>query len=186
MKLSKSFIATAVLSALSVVNLSYAQSAHAETSTAQSSISVSEKATLATVEAVDQSEILLSVIALHKSHDMRFTHFAKMMVDEHGNNLAQLLEMAKTSTPLVSPKGIAIAAHGQNTLAKLGGLQGKAFEVAYINEMVAGHQAALDLLNEKLKDSADLPNIKQFLVDTQQAVQKHLAHAKKLQAKLQS
>ena len=77
-----------------------------------------------------------------------------------------------------------LAAQGEAGLAKLSGLQGKTFEIAYANAMVSGHEAGLNLLDKQLIPAAKTAEVKQFLTDTRDVVAQHLEHAKKMQASL--
>lgn len=142
-----------------------------------------ETGILATVAAIDKNEILVSAVALHKESDSDVKDFAKMMVDMHSDNLAQILEMANQlhATSLTSTTASALLAQNAKDLLKLGGLKEKEFAKAYIDAMVTGHQAALNLIDQHLMKEAKAEEIKKFLTDTRAAVAQHLDAAKKIQ-----
>jgi putative membrane protein len=150
---------------------------------ATSSLTSAEIGTLATVAAIDKNEILVSVVATNKKTDAGVADFAKMMIDQHGSNLTQILEMAHNlhASSLAGSEAESISAQGKKDIMTLGALQGSEFDRAYVNAMVKGHQGALDLINNKLMKTAKSEEMKKFLSDTKAAVEHHLEDAKKLQ-----
>lgn len=167
MRLSKIFLLGLVLF---VANVVYA-------------VTPAEISTLATVAAIDKNEILLGDIALHKKTTPGVAALAQMMIDQHGANLTQILEMANQSrvTALTSPLAITFAVEGNKAMLTLGALNGQPFDQAYVNAMVSGHEAALKLIDQHLMQTAQSPEMKKFMTETRAAVAMHLAAAKKLQ-----
>lgn len=147
-----------------------------------------EVASLATVAAVDRSEILISILALNKKSGSDVNDFAKMMVDQHGSNLTQIMEMANNSriSALKSSAAEKIKINGNKEMLKLAGLQDEQFDKAYVDAMVNGHQAALDMIDKQLMKTAKSEKVKLFLTNTKNAVIQHLNDAKALQASMKS
>lgn len=145
-----------------------------------------EISTLATVSAVDKNEILLAVIALNKKLSSDVNDFANMMIDQHGNNLTQILALINDAHPLISTDADKLSADGKKALLKLGAMNGDAFATAYVNAMVQGHTAVLKLIDTQLMKTATTDSVKKFLTDTRAAVATHLEHAKNLQDKMKS
>src|ERR1700752_794206 len=67
---------------------------YAKTTTDKSTLTSAEIGTLATIAAIDKTEILLGVVASNKKVDPGVTDFAQMMINQHGSNLTQIIEMA--------------------------------------------------------------------------------------------
>ncbi len=144
--------------------------------------------TLGTVAAIDQDEIVLGAMALHKHASNTVDELARMMINQHGENLAQIMQLsAQYHVASLNTSGAKqFLASGQKDLRTLGALQGKAFETGYANAMVSGHEGALKLIDTTLLPSATTPAIKQFMTATRAAVAMHLAHAKTVQQELKS
>jgi putative membrane protein len=193
MLLSRKLILAATISVLAVSLHMYAKASDTVSSdkvTPKASIkaTAAETASLATIAAIDKNEIMLGVLAANKQGSAKVTSFGKMMINMHGNNLTQILEMAHGMHGF-SLKGGAvdkISAQGMSAMMSLSGLQGKEFDKAYVEDMVKGHQAALDLIDTKLMKTAKSEEIKKFLIDTRAVVVQHLDDAKKLQDSLKS
>ncbi len=173
MKLSKILFSAMMIAAFSVTT---AYAIH---------LSPSDASALATVAAVDKNEILLGVVATHKKLNSDVTDFANMMIDQHGDNLTQILTIAN-DMPLSGGDSDKLAADGKKALMKLGAMSGNDFAKNYVDAMVNGHEAVLKMIDDKLMKSAKSDEIKKFLTDTRAAVATHLEHAKKLQASMKS
>ncbi len=193
MVLSRKLILAATISVLAVSLHMYAKASDPVSSgkvTPKASIKVTaaETASLATIAAIDKNEVMLGVLAANKKGSSKVTSFGKMMINMHGNNLTQILEMAHDMHGFSLKGGAAdkISAQGMSAMMSLGGLQGKEFDKAYVEDMVKGHQAALDLIDNKLLKTAKSEEIKKFLTDTRAVVVQHLDDAKKLQDGLKS
>lgn len=149
-------------------------------------VSSNDAGSLATIAAIDKNEILISVIAKHNDVSSDLKSFAKMMIDQHGDNLTQILHLSAKihGFSLGAGSSKEMAAAGMKDMLAIGRLQGDAFGRAYINAMVKGHTAALDLLDHKLIPEAKSAEIKKFLTDTRSAVATHLEDAKKVQSNM--
>ncbi len=181
MKLSKLILASA--SMLLTANLSFA----ADATTSHDKLTAAEVGDLATVAVIDKSEILIGVVASNKKISSDVIDFANMMITQHGNNLTQILEMVNNLhvPALQGGDSDKLATGGKKALMTLGALQGDQFATAYVNAMVTGHQAALDLIDQHLMKNAKSETMKNFLTATRTVVAQHLEDAKKLQDKMQ-
>jgi putative membrane protein len=142
---------------------------------------------LSTIAAIDQNEILLAVQATNKSPSSDVMGFAKMMIDDHGKNLGEALALAdKIHAVPVNPNPDNLHNKGTTELVTLAALDGDKFSSAYVDAMVAGHEAALKLIDTKLMNAAKNDELKTFLTDTRAAVAHHLDEAKKLQESMKS
>ena len=155
---------------------------------ASTTLTAGERASLASIAAIDKGEILLSIVASNKKPSSGVADFAKMMIDQHGSNLTQILEMANNlhAFPLIGGNAEKLKEQGAKEMMALSGLQGEQFDKAYVDAMVKGHQGALDLISQHLMKTAKHEEIKKFLTDTQTVVEHHLEDAKKLQAEMKS
>lgn len=160
--------------------LNVAHAAHAMTLTS------SEQQTLATVAQIDKNEIVLATLVLNKHCPASVVSLAKMMINQHGANLNQIMEMAGQAhvSALSSDKADAFAVDLNHALLSLGALNGKAFDKAYVDAMVSGHEGALKLIHDQLMETATTPEMKAFMTATQKAVQMHLVHAEAAQKSL--
>ncbi|WP_244940970.1 DUF4142 domain-containing protein [Legionella sainthelensi] len=142
---------------------------------------------LADIAVIDKTEIILAAVASNKKVSTGVMDFAKFLIDHHGSNLTQVLEIAHNLhfTSLNSNQANKLTTEGNEAMMKLGGLQGKQFDTAYIDAMVKGHQGALDLIDTQLMKKAKTESIKSFLINTRAAVAQHLEMAKKIQQNLQ-
>jgi putative membrane protein len=159
---------------------------YAKAETKSSGITSTEIGTLATIAAVDKNEILIAAVALNKKLNQDVNDFANMMINQHGDNLTQILSMLDNTHPLTGGEADKLTADGKKDLVKLGAMNGDAFANAYVTAMVNGHEAVLKLIDDKLLKTAKTEQMKQFLTDTRQAVATHLEHAKKLQDKMKA
>lgn len=187
MKLSTSLVFGASLSLLLAISPSYAETAQA-TAPATTTITPAEVGTLATIATIDTDEILVSIIALNKKVNSGVADFAKMMIDQHGSNLTQILEMAGAShvKSLKGGESEKFAMEGKKAAMELGALPTEQFEKTYVDAMVKGHEGALKLINDKLMKTAKSEEMKKFMTDTRTTVEHHLEAAKKLQENMKS
>lgn len=173
-----------LLSAIVIGSLS--NPLYAETTKTMPSMTPAEIGTLATVATIDKTEIIAAVVAMNKHVHDDVIEFAKMMIDQHGNNLTEILTLVNNKYSLSGGQSEKLAAEGTKELMKLGAMQSNDFATAYVDAMVKGHEAALNLIDQHLMKTAKSDEVKKFLTDTRAAVAKHLEHAKKLQEKMKS
>lgn len=168
---------------LATTNTAYAKEAEHSTKITKAEVGV-----LATIAAIDTDEILLSVIATNKKPNSDVKDFANMMIEQHGSNLTQIIAMVTKdhALPLAGGDAEKMLAAGKKEMVALGGLEGKAFDMAYADAMVKGHQGALDLIDKHLMKTVKTEEVKQFLTETREVVKHHLEDAKKLQSELKA
>src|SRR5690606_15008611 len=103
----------------------------------------------AIVVTANQVDIDAAKLALEVSRDAEVREFARRMVTDHtaANKAAANLAERLGLTPQSNETSEALAKQGQETLARLKGLEGAAFDAAYAEHEVAYHEqviAALD------------------------------------------
>ncbi|HEY7888777.1 MAG TPA: DUF4142 domain-containing protein [Steroidobacteraceae bacterium] len=142
----------------------------------------------AVVVTANQVDIDAGKLAEHKAHAAEVKTFAKRMVTDHTgvNKAAVALATKLHLTPESNPTSESLKQGGEQNLATLRGLKGKAFDKAYIDHEVAYHQAVLDAMDKVLIPSAQNSQLKALLVKVRPAFVDHLNHAKMIQSSLAS
>lgn len=130
--------------------------------------------------AVNEHEIAAARQAQDKGVTGDVLDYAKMMEKEHGDNLAKTRSLGTLSD---APDVQAMKDKGAKELQALDAASGKAYEKAYIDAMVKGHQEALDAIDAKMMPAATTDAVKQHLTETRTHVSAHLDKAKAIAAK---
>jgi putative membrane protein len=112
--------------------------------------------------------------------------FGKQMVTDHSGVNKQATALAKKLgvTPEDNPTSQSLKKGGDENLANLKKLKGKAFDKAYVDHEVAYHQAVLDANDKTLVPSAQNAELKGLIEKVRPAFVAHLEHAKMIQSKL--
>jgi putative membrane protein len=152
------------------------KSAPADTSSTAattSEVSASDKKFVEKAASGGMAEVQAAQLAQQKADDQKVKDFAQQMITDHTAANQQL-------TTLAQKKGITIpsdlSASDQTQLDKLGKLDGKKFDKAYMKDQVKDHQAMLTLLQKEAKSGKDA-DLKSFAEQTVPTVQKHLEMA---------
>lgn len=122
------------------------------------------------------AEVELSKLALQKSSNAQVKDFATMMVKDHGMANEELKTIAYNKNISLPA---ALDEDHQKMWDNLNGKSGKDFDKAYVNDMVDGHQKALDRLEKQAKDGADA-ELKAFAAKTTPIVKAHLDQIKRI------
>lgn len=140
----------------------------------------------AIVVAANQVDIDAGKLAERKAHTADVKAFAERMVTDHTgvNQAAVGLAEKLHLTPESNPTSESLKQGGEQNLATLRNLSGKAFDKAYIDHEVAYHQSVLDAMDKVLIPSAQNLQLKALLVKVRPAFVDHLNHAKMIQASL--
>lgn len=164
-----------------VVPMALAQDTGASTQESKQAMKASgDAAALAVLATVDKDEIAAAKLALTKGMSKGAEAYAQMMVHEHEANLAETKKLKPSGTGHHT-EAMQVKKEDDATMAKLKPLEGKAFEKAYIDAMVAGHTKVLGKLDNELLPKASDAQVKAHLQKTREAVSKHLDAAKALQ-----
>lgn len=112
--------------------------------------------------------------------------FGKQMVTDHAAVNKQATGLAKKLKvkPEANDTSASLRKGGDENLARLKKLKGKAFDKAYVDHEVAYHQAVIDAVDKTLIPSAKNAQLKALIEKVRPALVQHLAHAKHLQASL--
>ncbi len=172
----KSLLAIAIASLLSL-NVYAATSNH-----------VQNGSVIGTMMVLNKNEVAAANATLKRNVTHSVRSFALFMQKEHTANLIMWKSLAGklNITPVWSTTSTALKAQGVAELAKLHPLDTKQFQVAYINAMVKGHEAALQLIDQKLMKKASNPQVIADLKKTRTHVASHLQRALAVQKQLHS
>jgi putative membrane protein len=104
--------------------------------------------------------------------------YGRMLVSDHTQDYQALQTLAQQAGFTV-PTSID-AEHMKAMLRPLDGLQGKAFDQRYIQDMIKGHTAALALYRKEAQDATN-PALRSYAQNTIPTLEKHLNAAKAIQ-----
>lgn len=139
----------------------------------------------AMLAAANQGEIDAGKMASTKATAASVKSFARDMVTAHtrmlneGNALAKKLNVAPDTAAADS-----ISMMNQSTAATLtAAAKGAAFDSAYVNAQVAGHEYVLDMI-KRAEGQAQSADLKSALTAAEPQVQQHLDRIKDIQSKM--
>lgn len=140
----------------------------------------------AIVVTANQVDIDAGKLARARAHAPSVKDFAQLMVRDHSsvNQAAESLVNRLHVTPQSSPTSESLKKGGEENLAHLRHLSGRAFDDAYIDHEVAYHQSVLDAMDHVLIPSAQNADLKALLVKVRPAFAAHLEHAQQIQRSL--
>ena len=138
------------------------------------------------VVTANQVDIDAGKLAQSRAANADVKAFAERMVVDHTgvNKSATELAGKLKVTPEDNPTSQSLKSGGDKNLEKLKGLQGAAFDKAYVDHEVAYHTQVLDAVDKVLIPSAANAELKALLVKVRPAFVAHLEHAKHLQSAL--
>ncbi len=120
------------------------------------------------------AEIAAAKLAQQKSKNPDVLAFAKRMIDDHTKAEAQLVKIMQAQG--MTPPATVDAKH-QAEMAKLQGLNGSAFDNAYISGEVPDHEEMLSMLQAE-ESAGNSPQLAAWSKDTAPVVAQHLEMAK--------
>lgn len=142
-----------------------------------STVSAADQQFAMQAAASDQFEIQSSQAALQMARNPRVRQFAQRMVDAHGQTTQQLTQIATSKGMALQP---ALEPVQQKMLTDLQAMSaGRAFDRAYLNDQVAGHEAAVTVYQNEIANGSD-PDLKDFARRTLPIIQNHLRDARRL------
>jgi putative membrane protein len=164
---------------------SMAAGAGSSTSMKAPAATMTDAQIFAMLAAANRGEIDAGKMASTKATSASVRSFARDMVTAHtkmlndGNALAKKLNITPDTTAADS-----INAMNQSTAATLtAAAKGAAFDSAYVNAQVAGHEYVLDMI-KRAEGQAQNPELKSALTSAEPQVQQHLDRIKDIQSKL--
>jgi putative membrane protein len=170
-----------------------ANSGAASTSTANSGAGTSNSSSAAltdadiisVIHAVNQGEVDAGKLASTKASNADVKSFAREMVKDHEAMDAKGSKLASGAGGTAQNKlSDSVTSANQATSSQLQSAgSGAAFDKAYVDAQVTGHQNALNFL-QQAQTSAQSADLKKLITSAIPDVQKHLDRAKSLQSKV--
>lgn len=136
---------------------------------------------------LNKNEIDASKEAANRKTDPAVKEYAKAINKDHSANLKETLKLSQATgdKPIQSTDSMMLKDQGQKNLKNLKPLDNKNFQVVFIDEMIKGHQDALQKLNQQINE-VNNPELKKHLEATRNTVENHLQKAKEVQEKLKN
>jgi putative membrane protein len=125
------------------------------------------------------AEVELGKLASEKAESPDVKQFGQRMVDDHTKANDQLKQVASEKGVTVPDK---LNAKDAATKARLEKLSGKAFDRAYMSDMVTDHTKDVSEFRMESKNAKD-PDVKNFASQTLPTLQDHLKEAKSIAPK---
>ncbi|MFO0852665.1 MAG: DUF4142 domain-containing protein [Gemmataceae bacterium] len=125
-------------------------------------------------------EVELGKVAGAKAADDGVKKFGEMMVKDHSKANKQLAAVARK---LDRPEPKEMTDKHARVVERLKGLSGRAFDRAYVKQMVEDHEEDVALFARASKE-CKAAELKKFAADALPTLQKHLEMAKELQERL--
>lgn len=130
-------------------------------------------------------EIQLSQLALARSNTEAVREFAQRMVTDHteANEMAVAYANAANFQPQTTSTSTELEASVTETVDALNGLQGRAFDIAYIDHQIELHRWLLTTLDRTLIPASD-SELEDGLTDYRAVIASHLEHAQQVRSML--
>ena len=157
------------------------------TANAQAGGAPSDPEIVGIVVAADQIDIDYAKLAMSKAKDKQVKDFAQQMITDHSAVQKSVFDLASklNVTPADSGTSNSLKTQAQQTMQKLQGLKGKAFEKAYIDNEVAYHQAVINATKTVLIPNAQNADLKSALQGAEPLFEGHLQHAQQVQSAIE-
>lgn len=134
----------------------------------------------------NQLDVAAAQQALEKSTDPVVRAFAETMIRDHQGVIQKATALATELhvTPMDNETSRALTSSAEATRARLAGLDGAAFDRAYMDNEVTYHQAVIQAVEETLVPNTRNAELRQLLQAVLPALKAHLAQAQHLAAAL--
>ena len=140
---------------------------------------------LSRLEMANTAEIQISKLGASQARSPEVKKIAEQLVAEHTRNRSQLEALAeRKNVDLLARAGGSTRQDTSGVLA-LRGLEGAAFDSAFVGAQIEAHRANLDAIaNQMLPATREDAEVTAYLQKTQAAMQKHLANLQQIQRQL--
>jgi putative membrane protein len=184
-----------IMSTLAIAAVSIAAATFTTYEAAATNIVMSEPATTspvtdsqiaAIVVAANTVDIKAGELAQSKTTNPKIKQFADTMVRDHTavNKAAVELVTKLGVTPEENETSRSLTSSGEQTRERLGGLTGKEFDIAYIDNEVTYHATVIKALDDTLIPNAKNAELKALLIKVRPSFVTHLQHAEQLKASM--
>ena len=141
---------------------------------------------LSRLELANSAEIQTGKLAAKQARSAEVKRIAQQLVTEHTKNRGELEALAQNKgVNVLPPEGGNTARDTAGVLA-LKGLEGAAFDSAFVAAQVEAHRTNIDAIRNQMLPATQDIDVRQFLEKTQQAMEKHLTSLQEIQDQLQS
>lgn len=137
-------------------------------------LSASDKAFVTKAAQGGLAEVQLGQLAQQNASDSAVKQFGQRMVDDHGKANDQLKSLAEQKNVTLPTD---LDAKDKAVYDRLKGMQGAAFDRAYMNDMVKDHTHDVAQFRHEAQAAKD-PDVKNFASQTLPTLQDHLKQAK--------
>ena len=184
-----------IVSTLAIAAVSIAAARFTTYEAAATNIVMSEPATTspvtdpqiaAIVVAANTVDIKAGELAQSKTTNPKIKQFADTMVRDHTavNKAAVELVTKLGVTPEENETSRSLTSSGEQTRERIGGLSGKEFDTAYIDNEVTYHATVIKALDDTLIPNAKNAELKALLIKVRPSFVTHLQHAEQLKASM--
>lgn len=137
--------------------------------------------TLAFLLAIHEHEVLAAEQAAAKDVSPRVKEFARTLHEDHGRGAVETMQLGKRAgVPTVQTEAVErMVRRGTAELADLVLLDGPAYERAFLDAMVRGHQEAISLLDDRISNVEDA-EVRDHLAAARGVIRRHLDEARRL------
>ena len=174
----------AIVALLAAISVSSRMPAAATSAAEQKMDRISDANIAAIVSVAGGLDIAYGKIAMSKAKDKRVKEFAERMVTDHSavQKAAGELLTKLGVTPEENETSKGLAANGVKVKEQLGKLTGKDFDKYYIDNEVTYHELVVNATENLLIPNAQNAELKSTLASVLPLFQKHLEHARQVQA----
>jgi putative membrane protein len=146
---------------------------------ALSAVSAADKQFAAEATQGGLAEVEMGQLALQKANSPQVKQFAQRMVTDHTQANQELLQLAKSQNLDVPTQ---VDAKHKSDMDMLRGMNGTAFDTAYMQHMVQDHQKDVAEFQKQAQSGGD-PALKSFAVKYLPVLQQHLQMAQSTASK---
>lgn len=147
--------------------------------TALAAVSAADKTFATEAAQGGLAEVEMSQLALQKQTSPQVKQFAQRMVTDHTKANDELMQLA-TSEQMDLPSQV--DAKHRSAMQRLQGLNGTAFDSAYMQDMLQDHQQVVALFQKQARSGSD-PGLKAFAQKYLPVLQQHLQMAQSITSK---
>lgn len=143
---------------------------------------------LGILHALNAGEIEQAQLAKTHAKDARVKKFAEQMINQHGESQQKASQLAKNESTAGADSSVVndLKIANNADIDMLKGASATDFDTMYMSNQVKQHQAALDMITNRLIPAATDAKLKTMLETTRGVVEKHLKSANEIQQGLLS
>lgn len=166
--------------------LALAAGVHAADETMPQAGAFSDAEIVGALVAADQGEMEAGDLAMEKAARSDVKRYGERMKKEHASHLDRVNRLASDRgiTAAESEFSNSLRRHSTEMSGALRPLSGADFDRAYIDAMVADHQALVDAIDERFIPSARDEKLRAELRRTREKINGHLREARRLQSRI--